>query len=279
MATLSAADRRLIVGHQAVVKAIRGRVEAYAAAVWRGLGSYRDDDIERLVELLVPKVLAGQRQIAGITDSYLAALSQRSGLGVEAGLVTGAAVRGGTAPEVVYLRPGSTVHAQLAKGATVSKAIELGGKRLLSLVGTDMQLAARQQASYSMQASGREFYRRVLTGGENCALCAIASTQRYSTADLMPIHPGCDCSVASIGSVDPGQVINAGLLEQLHDSIEEQLGVRDLGARDAGLDKRTSDGKSVSDYTDLVVTNIHGEYGPTLGWRGDKFTGPDDIAA
>ena len=90
---------------------------------------------------------------------------------------------------------------QVGRGA-LEVSIELGGKRLLSLVGTDMQLAARQQASYTMQASGREFYRRVLTGAENCALCAIASTQRYSTADLMPIHPGCDCSVASIGSID-----------------------------------------------------------------------------
>lgn len=277
---LSEADRHLILSHQAAVKAIRDRVEAYAAAVWRGLGSsYRDADIERLVELVTPRVLAGQRQIAGLTDAYLGALAGGRRIGVDIAAVTGAAVRGGTAPEVVYARPGGTVHAQLAKGATVEKAIERGGKRLLSLVGTDMQLAMRQQASYSVQASGREFYRRVLTGAENCALCAIASTQRYHSADLMPIHPGCDCGVASIGAGDPGQVINQGMLDQLHDSIQEQIGVRDLGARDAGLGKRTSSGRPVSDYTELVVTNIHGEYGPTLGWRGDHFTGPDDLAA
>lgn len=276
---LSEADRRLIVGHQAAVAAIRARVEAYAVAAWKGLGSYRDADVERLVALVTPKVLAGQRQIAGLTDAYLAALAGSKSIGVDPAAVTGAAVRGGTSLEVVYARPGSTVHAQLAKGGTFQAALDAGTRRLTSLVNTDMQLAMRQQASYTMQATGGEYYRRVLTGAENCALCAIASTQRYYTADLMPIHPGCDCDVAPIGGTDLGHVINQGLLDQLHGSIEEQIGVRDLGARDAGINKTTSGGKPISDYTDLVVTNIHGEYGPTLGWRGDHFTGPGDLAA
>ncbi len=275
---LTAADRRLIVGHQTAVRAIRERIEAYALAAWGGMGSYRDADIDRLVSLVTPKVLAGQRQIAGLTDAYLATLTGGRRLGADPKAITGAAVRGGAELTAVYRRPGATVHSQLAKGATFAQAVAVGTKRLRSLVNTDMQLAMRQQASYSMQASGREYYRRVLTGAEDCALCAIASTQRYSTADLMPIHPGCDCDVAPIDDgFDPGQVINAGLLEQLHDSIEEQIGVRDISARDAGLGK-TAGGKSVSDYTELVVTNIHGEYGPTLGWRGNHFTGPSDIA-
>lgn len=277
---LSEADRRLIVGHQAALAAIRKRIEVYAMTAWRGLPGYRDRDIERLVALVAPRVLAGQRQVAALTDAYLAALSGRRGIGADPALVTGAAVRNGAPTAAVYTRPGTTVHVQLSKGKSFPEAVAAGAARLSTLVRTDMQLSMRQQASYTMRASGREFYRRVLTGGRNCALCAIASTQRYHTADLMPIHPGCSCGVASIGTEDPGQVINQGLLDTLHDSISTEIGGRsDRGARDLGIGKTDAKGNAISDYTDLIVTNIHGEYGPTLGWRGDHFTGPGDIAA
>lgn len=36
--------------------------------------------------------------------------------------------------------------------------------------------------------------------------------------------------------------------------------------------------KGYADYSDVLVVHEHGEIGPVLGFRGDHFTGPSDIA-
>ena len=103
-----------------------------------------------------------------------------------------------------------------------------------------------------------QFYRRVLTGRENCALCVVASTQRYYRGDLLPIHPGCDCGVQPL---PPGlavnQVIDEDLLEQVHQITADRLGVSDRGGR-------------TPDYRKLLTVSEHGEYGPTLSWAQPK---------
>ena len=252
---------------------VRSRVESYAQLAWVGLGSYRDADIDRLVGLIVPKVLAGQRQIANLTDGYLAALGGVR-VGVEPKLVTGAAVRNGAEPEDVYRRPAKTLYTKLSEGMAYSEAVIVGGQRLASIVTTDMQLGMRAQEDRSLRAGGWKFFKRVLTGSENCAKCAIASTQRYNVGTLKPIHPGCDCTVEPLKTMDdPGQIIDPDLLSMIHSEIGDQLGLGDRGARDLGIGKTDAKGNAVSDYTDLIVTRNHGEYGPTLTWRKDKFTG------
>ena len=63
--------------------------------------------------------------------------------------------------------------------------------------------------------------------------------------------------------VSEGQVINAEKLEAIHDAAESDLGVYDRGGR-------------APDYRKITVRE-HGEYGPTLTWRSDKFTGPSGL--
>lgn len=63
---------------------------------------------------------------------------------------------------------------------------------------------------------------------------------------------------------DPGQVIDSPTLELIHNEVERVTGSVDRSGR-------------APDYRDLVVTNLHGELGPTLGWRGETFTGPADL--
>jgi hypothetical protein len=46
--------------------------------------------------------------------------------------------------------------------------------------------------------------------------------------------------------------------------VEDALGQSDRGAR-------------AIDYRQILVTNDHGEIGPVLGFKGQRFTGPDDI--
>ncbi|WP_399142277.1 hypothetical protein Q3A86_33130 [Streptomyces sp. NBUA17] len=137
--------------------------------------------------------------------------------------------------------------------------------RLLSITETDLQLARTHAARQAMQRGGVRYFRRRLTGTKNCALCVIASTQRYRVKDLMPIHPGCHCKPDPLpGDRDPGQIIDEDLLKEAHDAVAKGVGSSDRGGR-------------APDYREVIVTRQHGEYGPLLAVRRHEFTGPDDI--
>lgn len=257
---------RTIVTYQDQVANVRGRVEQFAARAWGSLTSWRTEDIERLVSAVLPVSLGAQQTIVALTDAYLTAVAAAAGITVPAiatpaAAVTGPALRG-VAPAEVYYRSGVTVWTALSEGASLSDAVEQGGQRLQSLLATDLQLAKTRTAhSYMARDRTVQGYRRTLTGGENCAMCVIASTQRYHKRDLAAIHPGCDCGVAPIrGDVDPGQVLDPERLEQLHQDVADQLGVADRSGREP-------------DFR-LIEVREHGEYGPTLTWRGQHFDGP-----
>ena len=264
-ATLAQAES-LSRSEQAARAQVAARLDEYARALWGSLGSWRDEDVARFVATIVPRVLAGQRTVAGLTDAYLASVTGAGRVPV----VDVTAVRG-VDPVEVYRRPAVEMRSALAQGEAFPAALAASTARLASLVATDLQMAHREQARASMRAAGVQKYRRTLTGRENCALCMIASTQRYHVSVLLPIHPGCDCGVATFDLDGPDrQVIDFALLKSTHSRVEEFAGFSDPGARYAGLG-------SGRDYTKLIVIREHGEYGPTLAWRSDRFTGPSDI--
>lgn len=107
-------------------------------------------------------------------------------------------------------------------------------------------------------------YARVLSGVENCALCRVASTQLYHSNALMPIHPGCDCGVELVPGSERAawKAAKRAELEDLQNQIDE-----------VGLNS-SSDQRELSR---LIVTEQHGEYGPTLAWRQHEFTGKTGV--
>lgn len=262
--------------YQAQVQKIRAEVHARVARAWTSLPDYRDRDIDRFVSTVVPLVQGGQIQVANLTAAYF-----------EAGLVDRdliLAARGIPAGEV-YRRPATTLYTALANGKSFTEAVTAGSHRLADLAMTDLEMAKVRQADASLRAAGAKSFRRTLTGLENCALCVIASTQRYRVGDLLPIHPGCDCGVAELpASWDPEQqVIDPQLLDHTYSEIATKLdGVHDHVGREArnlGIGKTDARGRPLSDFTDLLMTREHGEYGPTLTWRDHAFTSADHIAA
>lgn len=271
-----ATPEQVLAGHQAAVAAVRSSVLAYVQLVWRAQGSYRTEDVDRLVSLIVPRVRAGQMQTANLTAAYIASIDTvRTGRLVKPVPVDPSAVLDGrgVAASEVYRRPAVEVYTALAAGASYTDAVARGLTRLNSLAATDLQMSKVRQARASYQASGKQYFRRVLNGGSNCGLCTIASTQRYSTKVLSPIHPGCDCGVDELAANESReQVIDQALLDSTHAAITDLRGATDFGARDLGLGKTTATGRDLSDFTNLVVVRDHGEYGPTLTWRQDKFT-------
>ena len=244
------------------VHAIRQQITAFGQAYWDSLPHYRTSAVEDMIQAITPRVTAGQLRIADLTRAYLAQCARELGWKVVLPAIDQDEIRGarGVDPRIVYRRPAVDVYTALAAGKPLPQAAAEGRLRLTQLIGGDMQLAKVHASRQSMRGYPEEgqFYRRVLTGRENCALCVVASTQRYYRGDLLPIHPGCDCGVQPL---PPGlavnQVIDEDLLEQVHQITADRLGVSDRGGR-------------TPDYRKLLTVSEHGEYGPTLSWAQPK---------
>ena len=253
---------RLAEAYDSQVHAIRQQITAFGQAYWDSLPHYRASAVEGMIEAITPRVTAGQLRIADLTRAYLAQCARELGWKVVLPPIDQDEIRGarGVDPRIVYRRPAVDVYTALAAGKPLPQAAAEGRLRLTQLIGGDMQLAKVHASRQSMRGYPAEgqFYRRVLTGRENCALCVVASTQRYYRDDLMPIHPGCDCGVQPL---PPGlavnQVIDEDLLEQVHQITADRLGVSDRGGRNP-------------DYRKLLTVSEHGEYGPTLSWAQPK---------
>lgn len=253
---------RLTEAYDSQVHAIRQQITAFGQAYWDSLPHYRASAVEDMIQAITPRVAAGQLRIADLTRAYLAQCARELGWNVVLPPIDQDEIRGarGVDPRVVYRRPAVDVYTALAAGKPLPQAAAEGRLRLTQLIGGDMQLAKVHASRQSMRGYPEEgqFYRRVLTGRENCALCVVASTQRYYRGDLLPIHPGCDCGVQPL---PPGlavnQVIDEDLLEQVHQITADRLGVSDRGGRNP-------------DYRKLLTVSEHGEYGPTLSWAQPK---------
>lgn len=253
---------RLTEAYDSQVHAIRQQITAFGQAYWDSLPHYRASAVEDMIQAITPRVTAGQLRIADLTRAYLAQCARELGWKVVLPSIDQDEIRGarGVDPRVVYRRPAVDVYTALAAGKPLPQAAAEGRLRLTQLIGGDMQLAKVHASRQSMRGYPAEgqFYRRVLTGRENCALCVVASTQRYYRGDLLPIHPGCDCGVQPL---PPGlavnQVIDEDLLEQVHQITADRLGVSDRGGRNP-------------DYRKLLTVSEHGEYGPTLSWAQPK---------
>lgn len=261
---------RVINGYNGSVQATRQALIDYLTAAWGGLDQYGDAEVAAWAARVAPVLDAAQARTGALTASYLRAAGKAiSGaapelLALPASSLTSQALRGVDA-EQLMMRAGTELWTALSNGHDITKAADMGLRRATSLGETGVEMARVRTSQHVLSRTpGVVGYRRVLGGGKKtCGLCAIASSQRYHKAELMPIHPGCHCSVAPIyGRQDPGRVLEADQLDAVHASLAE-----------AGFDT-SSDPAALRE---LVVVNHHGEIGPVLGRLGHDFTGPSDL--
>lgn len=288
----------VITNYAAMVAGVRQRVLAYLQHYWRQLPDYSPDRVQQMLTAVVPVVQSGQRQVQTLTDAYLAQVyfavtgeqpprsaygklsaAQLIAMGLVAGALTGGEdsgsrhgaipygqMRSGTTPQEVYRRPFVQFWTAIKNGHDFTDAMEQGENRLTTLAATDLQLAKTHTLkNVSVELSKVVGYRRVLEGPHSCALCILASTQRYHRGDLMPIHPNCDCMVAPIfGDLDPGRTLNEQMVPDVHAAIRKDL----------GEDVANAAGKG---YQGILITHEHGELGPVLSVRGQHFDGPSEV--
>ncbi len=247
------------------------QLTAALTALFASLGSWRDADADRFARQAVPLVQGAQQALAGLVSAYLAQrLSEQTGQSVLAPAIptsTVTGLRGADAAEV-YRRPFRELWAALANGKSLPQAIEQGRARLVELADGDLQTTY----AHANQAGMERFpepvrpagWRRVLQGESSCALCVLASTHRYTIADLNPIHPHCDCTVEPIYGRDEVRAADDAMLERVHQAAAELTGQTDRSGRK-------------TDYRQIQITHEHGELGPMLARPGDHFTGPSEI--
>ncbi|MFJ7963139.1 hypothetical protein [Streptomyces sp. NPDC096324] len=262
-ATQAALDAR----YTSVSVALRQRLIEVVLQAFGSRGAYRGADADAFVEQVLPIVLGAQQQMGALTDAYLSGMvgDMFGGTAAARGVQIPQSIRG-VPPEEVYRRPFVTVWTSLSQGKSLTEAVRQGESRLVSVTGTDLQLVRTEATRQVLGGDSRvQFYRRVLRGSYNCAMCVIASTQRYRKEKLMPIHPGCDCGTRPLpAGQDPGQVIEPDLLEAAHEAVAKGTGQTDRGGR-------------LPDYRDIIIDRQHGELGPLMALRRDNFTGPSDI--
>jgi len=239
-------------------------------AWWFALADHHKSQVDLFVREAVPTVMAYEQVMAESTWAYLRdqydVLGEPFDARLQTSRVTGAVIRNGVPPAEVYARPFVDVWTSLADGLDMTQALEHGATRLDQLSDIDMELTHDWTVRDIVGQTRLAGYRRVLNGATNCALCIVASTQRYRRGDLKKIHPNCNCTVAPIiTDQDVHQVLDDTLLAQVHAAVAVKFGVSDAAARKI-------------DYRKILVTREHGEYGPTLTYSTDKFTGPSGLS-
>jgi hypothetical protein len=265
----------------AAMARIREAMAAFILRQFRLTGSYRTPDARAFVSVVIPIIQAAQQTVSTTTAAYLDRVTSemtgtsRPPISVPPSEVTGAAVRKGVSPEVVYQRPYTQVWTDLAAGKPLEEAVRAGEQRALPLVQTDLQLTKTHTAKKVFEQDDRVVgYRRVPRGTHTCALCLIVSTRRYHKSQLAEVHPNCDCDVEPIhGTFDPGPVLDEDFLNAVHDAIERDLGSKYVAASGKAKNTRARE----LDYRDIIIVHEHGELGPVIGVRGQHFTGPEDV--
>lgn len=227
----------------------RRELRTLVSAVWRDVGGPDDANLDAWLRLILPIMNGVEVNIGQLVAAYLDELSTEWGITITPIVtpeqVTGPALRNGTPPEDVYARPVVDVRRELSRRRRIDRARETARQRALVLADTDAALAHRFAASTAFDALGFQHYRRVPTG-RSCDLCRTAAEQRYNVAQLLPIHPHCDCRV-------------------LPEPMTADVPQRDLPKS-----------PPPSAPADPVVRD-HGELGPVLVDRSHAFTGPGDL--
>ena len=199
------AAARLYADRAALIRRLLGE---RALAAFNDLDDYHE--VDAFLDLILPLSLAAQRQLAGLLEGYLAAATEAEWDDVDVDLdeTTGDAVRP-EGMEHTWSVPFFAMWGALKAGMAFADALEGARSSIERTAQTDLSIAqAATMSALAARVPAVQGYRRVLAG-DGCEFCVEASEETYGSDDLMPLHAGCQCSVAPIvGDEDPGETLN-----------------------------------------------------------------------
>jgi len=182
---------------------LRGVVAAAVLLAWDNLPTYDETTVDQFVAIVVPVVLAGQRQSVALTEAFLARMLRRPPLGIAPDELVGAAVRAGTPPDEVYRRPFINVWTALGKGVDWVDAVNAGRARADATAQMDIQLSSRATYQAVQTADdGIYGYQRVADAGA-CPFCVAVNGAYVKSADASPLHNRCGCGLEPLTRPHP----------------------------------------------------------------------------
>lgn len=212
---------------------------------WNALPNYRDNQVDPFLNKVVPLVQAGQSRAVALTDAYLSKTLGSKPVGLDLAQLTGASVRNGVDPRVVYARPFTTLWTSIGTigfSLAAIKALD----RLMSTAEMDVTMAARDASqAYAGQSSRIVGWTRV-ADPDCCDFCQAIDGARVASEDASPLHNNCGCTLEPIEA----------------DSLESAAGFTSFAPG--------------SEFGDVLI-QAHGELGPVITYKGYNFTGPNDL--
>lgn len=242
------------------------RAVAAVLAVYAGVNFYSPTAVAAAAEEAAEASNLSAAIMAGLAAQYIATVTSMIG---DEQYPTPAVLlpllRNGADMRRVFERPVKLFRRQVSKGVPPAEAMRQAMELASVIVGTNNRLAAREAWAQALERLGPDAgitgYRRIvhpeLARTGTCGLCLVASDNVYKRAALMPLHARCNCTVMPIigargGAGDPGNSLNRMSTQ----------GVIDAAGSSHGFDLKKI----------RVAVNDHGEYGPTLGYAGQRFT-------
>lgn len=199
---------------------LRAAAEAAVVAAWRALPSYDEQNVPAFLARAVPAVAIAQRSSIALTAAFLA---RQSGEQLPAADVAAilAATRAGVPLEEVYRRPFVTVWTALQDGTRWEDAVAAGLARASGSAAFDVQAAMRGTLRDVGERTDRIVgYERVPDAGA-CSFCRLVAGQRYTTAQLMPLHNRCGCGVDVITRARRDEFFEGNRANDLDLSVED----------------------------------------------------------
>jgi len=231
--------------YQHELKKTRTAVANAVKLHWHQLPDYRDSQVQPFVERVVPIIEAGQRRAITLTDAYISRKMGVQPIGLDLAALTGAAVRGGVDPLIVYARPFTTLWTSVAT-IGYAQALLKATNRLLSTTEMDVTLSARNASlAYAKETPSIVGWQRV-ADASCCDFCQMLDGVKVGAEDASPLHNNCGCTVEPLDA-------SAGYSSE--DFVSFAPG---------------------SDFGDVLIQE-HGELGPVITNKDDNFTGPNDL--
>lgn len=221
---------RVVDAHTAGQNRLRTGFRTGVAAILAGMVGpdfYRPDRQAEAADALVELAAQAGAASGGHTVSYLDAMLAALGVAPARQVEPQGMLRFGVDPREVWSRPFEQYRYQYSLIGDQEDALNAAFQRAFQLAETDLTLAVRDAAVRHGQANTRvTYYRRVVRpelsqSGQVCGMCLVASHNHYRTNELMPIHQGCNCTVAEIlgeGDLDPGDSLNQLSLQDVYDA-------------------------------------------------------------
>lgn len=244
----------LVRAHILGERRLREGAAAALIRIWQGLPAYDRPNLDQWLSEALPVVEAAQRQSVALTNAYTARAMERQPLGLDLHELIGAAVRGGTPPDVVYERAFITVWSALKGHTEWAEAVDEGLARATSAVEMDTQLSMRATADAVERADPNLYGYRRVANPTACDFCkeVDGAYVKGSSGFVMGLHNHCNCSLEVLKEPHKGAV-------------------------------NLPDGTEIRPYAygplnDNVALQQHGELGPVLVDPHEHFTSSADLA-